>query len=335
MAIKFAINGFGRIGRNVVRAAVKEGCFGKEVELTAVNDLGDAETLAFLLKHDSVHGPFPGEVQTDGNSLVINGKKVEVLGERDPSKLPWQAHGVQVALESTGIFTKRELAAKHISAGASKVIISAPAKDADVTLVYGVNHDRFNPSEHQVISNGSCTTNCLAPVARVLLDSFGIESGLMTTIHSYTNDQKILDLPHKDLRRARAAALSMIPTSTGAAKALSLVIPELEGKLDGMAVRVPTPNVSMVDLVARLEKETSVEELNEALTKAATGPLKGVLAVSQDPLVSSDFNGAAASSTVDLLSTMVKGRLVKVISWYDNEMGFSHRMVDVLKLVAK
>lgn len=330
MAIKFAINGFGRIGRNIVRASLAH----PELELVAVNDLTDAKTLAHLLKYDSVHGRFPGEVEAIDGALKINGKTIKVTSERDPSALPWSSLGISTVLECTGIFSSKEKASLHLKAGAKKVIISAPSGDADVTLVYGVNHKNYNPKEHNIISNGSCTTNCLAPIAKVLLENFGIEHGLMTTVHSYTNDQNILDLPHKDLRRARAAAMSMIPTSTGAAKALSLVIPELKGKLDGLAIRVPTPDVSVVDLVCRLEKDASVKEVNQALATAASGSLKGVLAVTEEPLVSTDFIGNPNSSIADLSCTMSVGpRMIKVMSWYDNEMGFSYRMLDVLKLV--
>ncbi|MCB0347030.1 MAG: type I glyceraldehyde-3-phosphate dehydrogenase [Bdellovibrionales bacterium] len=329
MSIKFAINGFGRIGRNVVRAGIND----KDLELVAVNDLTDAATLAHLLKYDSVHGQFPGTVEAGKGAIQVNGKEIKVLSERDPSKLPWKELGVDVVLECTGIFTKREKAAMHLDAGAGKVIVSAPSPDADFTVVMGVNDDKFDKGAHHVISNGSCTTNCLAPVAKVLLENFGITRGLITTIHAYTNDQNILDLPHKDLRRARAAGMSMIPTTTGAAKAVALVIPELKGKFDGMAIRVPTPNVSVVDLVCELERDVSAEDINRAMTTAANGPLKGILAVSEEPLVSIDFNGTSASSTVDLLSTMVlEKKMVKVLSWYDNEMGFSNRMNDVMKL---
>ena len=332
MSIKVAINGFGRIGRNIVRALVASK---SDIELVGVNDLTDAKTLAFMLKYDSVHGKFPGTVEVQDGNLVINGKVVSVSAERDPAKLPWAKLGVDVALECTGIFTDRDKAAAHLTAGAKKVIVSAPCTNADATLVYGVNHKTYDASKHHVVSNGSCTTNCLAPLARVILDNFRIVRGLMTTVHSYTNDQKILDLPHPDLRRARAAAVSMIPTSTGAAKALSLVIPELKGKLDGTAVRVPTPNVSLVDFVCEVEKEATVEAINKALEDAANGALKGVLAVSHEPLVSCDFNGCPASSTVDALATMVVGsKMIKVLSWYDNEMGFSSRMVDMVKVVA-
>ncbi len=331
MPIKFAINGFGRIGRNIVRATLNN----PDVELVAVNDLTDSQTLAHLLKYDSVHGKFPGEVSAGKGSLKINGKEIKVFSERDPSKLPWSSLGVDNVMECTGIFRQRDKAAMHLQAGAKKVLISAPSPDADATLVYGVNHESYNKAEHDIISNGSCTTNCLAPVAKVLLENFGIEHGLMTTVHAFTNDQKILDLPHKDLRRSRAASLSMIPTSTGAAKALALVIPELKGKVDGLAIRVPTPNVSIVDLVCRLEKDASVEQVNEALTKASKGALKGVLDVTNEPLVSSDFVGNPNSSIADLGCTMSMGpKTVKVMSWYDNEMGFSNRMIDMLRHVA-
>ncbi len=332
MGIKYAINGFGRIGRNIVRAGINN----PEFELVAVNDLTDAKTLAHLLKHDSVHGSFPGNVEAAEGAILINGREIKVLAERDPSKLPWAALGVGVVLECTGLFTKKEKASLHLQAGAKKVIISAPADDADITLVMGVNHKKYDPSAHNVISNGSCTTNCLAPVAKVLLEKFGIVKGLMTSIHSYTNDQQILDLPHKDLRRARAACMSMIPTSTGAAKALALVIPELKGKLHGMAVRVPTPNVSLVDLNVELEKAVTADEVNAAFKAAADGELRGILGYTSEPLVSCDFNGVSNSSTVDLLSTMVlQDKLVKVLSWYDNEMGFSYRMNDMLALVGR
>ncbi len=331
MAIKYAINGFGRIGRNVVRAALNQ----PQVELVAVNDLTDSATLAHLLKYDSVHGKFPGTVENGDKQISVNGKKVKVFAEKDPKNLPWKDLGVDVVLECTGIFTKREQAAQHLTAGAKCVLISAPSPDADMTVVYGVNHNGFDRAKHTVISNGSCTTNCLAPVAKVILENFGITKGLMTTVHSYTNDQQILDLPHKDLRRARAAGISMIPTSTGAAKALSLVIPEREGKLAGLAVRVPTPNVSLVDFVCKMERDVTVNDVNQALISAANGPLKGVLECCDEPLVSIDFRGNPASSIVDLQSTMAIGsRMIKVLSWYDNEMGFSYRMVDVMQLVA-
>jgi glyceraldehyde 3-phosphate dehydrogenase len=331
MALKYAINGFGRIGRNVVRSELNNPDF----ELVAVNDLTDAHTLAHLLKYDSVHGKFPGEVSSGDGYISINGRKISVLSERDPSKLPWGELGAQCVLECTGIFRKREQAAMHLSAGAKKVIISAPSPDCDHTIVMGVNDETYDAASHDILSNGSCTTNCLAPVAKVLLENFGIKNGLMTTIHSFTNDQKILDLPHSDLRRARAASVSMIPTSTGAAKAISLVLPQLKGKLDGLAIRVPTPNVSLVDLVVTLEQETTAKDVNQALIAAANGPLKGILAVSDEPLVSCDFIGNPNSSIVDLDTTMViDGKTLKVMSWYDNEMGFSNRMLDLMKVIS-
>lgn len=331
MAVKIGINGFGRIGRNVFRAALKN----PEIEVVAVNDLTDAKTLAHLLKYDSVHGTLDAEVSVNGNNIVVNGKEIIVKAERDPANLGWGDLGVDIVVESTGRFTKREDAAKHLEAGAKKVIISAPATNEDITIVMGVNQDKYDPANHHVISNASCTTNCLAPFAKVLHEKFGIIRGMMTTVHAYTNDQQILDLPHKDLRRARAAAESIIPTSTGAAKAVALVLPELKGKLNGMAMRVPTPNVSVVDLVAELEKEVTVEEVNAALKAAAEGELKGILAYSEEPLVSRDYNGSTASSTIDALSTMVmEDRMVKVLSWYDNETGYSHRVVDLAAYIA-
>ncbi|WP_432199311.1 type I glyceraldehyde-3-phosphate dehydrogenase [Anoxybacillus gonensis] len=331
MAVKIGINGFGRIGRNVFRAALKN----PEIEVVAVNDLTDAKTLAHLLKYDSVHGTLDAEVSVNGNNIVVNGKEIIVKAERDPANLGWGDLGVDIVVESTGRFTKREDAAKHLEAGAKKVIISAPATNEDITIVMGVNQDKYDPANHHVISNASCTTNCLAPFAKVLHEKFGIIRGMMTTVHAYTNDQQILDLSHKDLRRARAAAESIIPTSTGAAKAVALVLPELKGKLNGMAMRVPTPNVSVVDLVAELEKEVTVEEVNAALKAAAEGELKGILAYSEEPLVSRDYNGSTASSTIDALSTMVmEGRMVKVLSWYDNETGYSHRVVDLAAYIA-
>ncbi|AXM89218.1 type I glyceraldehyde-3-phosphate dehydrogenase [Anoxybacillus ayderensis] len=331
MVVKIGINGFGRIGRNVFRAALKN----PEIEVVAVNDLTDAKTLAHLLKYDSVHGTLDAEVSVNGNNIVVNGKEIIVKAERDPANLGWGDLGVDIVVESTGRFTKREDAAKHLEAGAKKVIISAPATNEDITIVMGVNQDKYDPANHHVISNASCTTNCLAPFAKVLHEKFGIIRGMMTTVHAYTNDQQILDLPHKDLRRARAAAESIIPTSTGAAKAVALVLPELKGKLNGMAMRVPTPNVSVVDLVAELEKEVTVEEVNAALKAAAEGELKGILAYSEEPLVSRDYNGSTASSTIDALSTMVmEGRMVKVLSWYDNETGYSHRVVDLAAYIA-
>lgn len=330
MALRVAINGFGRIGRSVLRAAAKE----KGIEFVAINDLTDAKTLAHLFKYDSVHGIFPGKVEAGDNELIINGKAIKIFAVRNPEELPWKKEKIDIVLESTGLFTSRDKAELHLKAGAKKVIISAPATDEDITIVMGVNQHLYDPKKHNIISNASCTTNCLAPVAKVLNDSFGIEKGLITTVHSYTNDQNILDLPHKDLRRARAAALSIIPTTTGAAKAVSLVLPELKGKLDGMAIRVPTPNVSVVDLVVTLSKNTDAEKINAALLKASKGPLKGVLGFSEEPLVSKDYNGNPLSSIVDGLSTkVIGGNLAKVISWYDNESGFSQRVIDLMKIV--
>ncbi|AMR12023.1 type I glyceraldehyde-3-phosphate dehydrogenase [Bacillus sp. GM2] len=332
MAVKVGINGFGRIGRNVFRAALNN----PEVEVVAVNDLTDANMLAHLLQYDSVHGKLDAEVSVDGSNLVVNGQTIQVTAERDPSKLSWGEQGVEIVVESTGFFTKRADAAKHLEAGAKKVIISAPASEEDITIVMGVNEGKYDAANHHVISNASCTTNCLAPFAKVLNDKFGIKRGMMTTVHSYTNDQQILDLPHKDYRRARAAAESIIPTTTGAAKAVSLVLPELKGKLNGGAMRVPTPNVSLVDLVAELDKEVTAEEVNAALKEAAEGELQGVLGYSEEPLVSKDYNGNTNSSTIDALSTMVmEGSMVKVISWYDNESGYSHRVVDLAAYIAK
>ncbi|ADP33913.1 type I glyceraldehyde-3-phosphate dehydrogenase [Bacillus atrophaeus] len=332
MAVKVGINGFGRIGRNVFRAALKN----SEVEVVAVNDLTDANMLAHLLQYDSVHGKLDAEVSVDGNNLVVNGKTIEVSAERDPAKLSWGKQGVEIVVESTGFFTKRADAAKHLEAGAKKVIISAPANEEDITIVMGVNEDKYDAANHDVISNASCTTNCLAPFAKVLNDKFGIKRGMMTTVHSYTNDQQILDLPHKDYRRARAAAENIIPTSTGAAKAVSLVLPELKGKLNGGAMRVPTPNVSLVDLVAELNQDVTAEDVNAALKEAAEGDLKGILGYSEEPLVSGDYNGNQNSSTIDALSTMVmEGSMVKVISWYDNESGYSNRVVDLAAYIAK
>jgi glyceraldehyde 3-phosphate dehydrogenase len=327
MGIRVGINGFGRIGRNVLRAGVnKEG-----LEFVAVNDLTDAKTLAHLLKYDSVHGKLQNRVEAKGDSLLVDGKAMKVLAQRDPGQLPWKDLEVDVVLESTGRFTDREGGSKHLQAGAKKVVISAPAKDPDVSVVLGVNEKDYNSSKHNIISMGSCTTNCLAPIAKILVDEFGVEYGLMTTIHSYTNDQVILDFPHKDLRRARAAGMAMIPTTTGAATALSLVIPELKGKMDGMSIRVPTPNVSVVDLVADLKKETTAEEVNRVLKSYADGKLKGILSFSEEPLVSIDFNGNPHSSIVDGPSTKVIGKkMVKILSWYDNEWGFSNRMVELM-----
>lgn len=331
MALRVAINGFGRIGRMVLRAACKD----KNIEFVAINDLTDAATLAHLFKYDSVHGTFPGKVEAKDGQLFINGKGIKIYAVRNPAELPWKKDKIDVVLESTGIFTSKEKAEMHIQAGAKKVVISAPATNEDITLVMGVNDHLYDPKKHNIISNASCTTNCLAPVAKVLHETFGIEKGLVTTVHSYTNDQNILDLPHKDLRRARAAAMSMIPTTTGAAKAVSLVLPELKGKLDGMAIRVPTPNVSVVDLVVTLKKKADAEKVNAALRKASKGSLKGVLGFEEAPLVSIDFNGNPLSSIVDAACTKVIGdNMVKVLSWYDNECGFSNRVVDLFNLIA-
>ena len=333
MATKVAINGFGRIGRLVARAILER--TDHDLELVAINDLGDAASNALLFKRDSVHGPFPGEVSVDGTDLIINGKRIAVTAERDPANLPHAKHGVEIALECTGFFADKESASKHLAAGAKRVVISAPAKGVDKTIVFGVNHEQLTKDDI-VISNASCTTNCLAPLAKVLNDAIGIERGLMTTIHAYTNDQKILDQIHPDKRRARAAAMSMIPTTTGAARAVGEVLPELKGKLDGSSIRVPTPNVSVVDLTFTPKRDTSVEEVNGLLKAASeSGPLKGVLAYTDEPLVSIDFNHAPASSTVDSLETaVIDGKLVRVLSWYDNEWGFSNRMVDTSKVVA-
>jgi glyceraldehyde 3-phosphate dehydrogenase len=335
MPVGIAINGFGRIGRNIVRQlfTAKQS---KTVNLVAINDLTDPATLAHLLKYDSVHGRFPGTVEAGDGCIIINGQQVKVFAEKDPAKLPWSSVGAAIILECTGIFTKKDKAQLHLQAGAKKVIISAPAPDPDLTLAYGVNHTDYKPAEHHIISNASCTTNCLAPVAKVLVENFGVVKGSMTTIHSYTNDQQILDLPHKDLRRARAANLSMIPTTTGAAKAVGLVIPALNGKVDGFAIRVPTPDVSVVDFVAELGQDVTVEEINRALKSASENTLKGVLGFSEEPLVSIDYTGDTHSSIVDSLSTMViQKRLAKVVAWYDNEMGFSARMCDVTEMIAK
>lgn len=332
MAIKIGINGFGRIGRNVYRAAMGD----KNLDIVAVNDLTDAKTLAHLLKYDSILGNLDAEVAVEGDSLVVDGKKTKVLAQRDPGALPWKDLGVEVVVEATGLFRDKVSASKHLSAGAKKVIITAPAKDEDITIVLGVNEKDYDPQKHHIISNASCTTNCLAPVVKVLADSFGFKRGLMTTIHSYTNDQVILDYPHSDLRRARAAALSMIPTTTGAASAVAKVLPELKGKLDGLAIRVPTPNVSLVDLVAELEKKATVEEVNAALKKASEGELKNILAFSTLPLVSSDFNSNPHSSIVDAEFTKVlEGNFVKVLSWYDNEWAYSCRVLDLIKYIKK
>ena len=333
MAVKVAINGFGRIGRLVARAILSRPDCG--LELVAINDLGDAKHNAFLFKRDSVHGIWPGTVEADGGDMVVDGKRIHVTAERDPAKLPHAANGVDIALECTGFFTDRESAEKHLHAGAKKVLISAPAKGVDLTVVYGVNHDKIT-RDMTVISNASCTTNCLAPVAKVLNDAIGIERGLMTTVHAYTNDQKILDQLHKDPRRARAAGMSMIPTTTGAARAVGEVLPELKGKLDGAAVRVPTPNVSLIDLTFTPKRDTTRDEVNALLKAAAEGAMKGVLDYTEEPLVSIDLNGASVSSTVDSLETaVIDGKLVRVLSWYDNEWGFSNRMVDTAGAIAK
>lgn len=331
MATKIGINGFGRIGRNVFRAALKH----PELEVVAVNDLTDAEMLAHLLQYDTVHGKLEDKVEVSGDNLVVGGKEILVKSERNPEDLGWGDLGVEIVVESTGRFTQRDDAAKHLEAGAKKVIISAPAKEEDITIVMGVNEKKYDAGSHHVISNASCTTNCLAPVAKVLNDKFGLRRGMMTTVHSYTNDQQILDLPHKDYRRARAAAENIIPTTTGAAKAVSLVLPELEGKLTGMAMRVPSPNVSTIDLVAELDKNVTAEEVNAALKEAAEGNLKGILDYSEEPLVSKDYNGNDHSSTVDALSTLViEDNMVKVISWYDNETGYSNRVADLAEFIA-
>jgi glyceraldehyde 3-phosphate dehydrogenase len=333
MPIKVGINGFGRIGRNVLRAAKSMGA--GELDFVAVNDLTDTRTLAHLLRYDSVHGRYPGSVDTDADGLVVDGDKIKVLSEKDPAALPWKTLGVDVVLESTGRFTDKETASKHLAAGAKKVVISAPAKGEDITIVMGVNHEKYDNGKHHILSNASCTTNCLVPVVKVIIDNFGFVNGFMTTVHSYTNDQQILDLPHKDLRRARAAALSIIPTTTGAAKATSLVIPEVKGKLDGVSLRVPTPDVSLVDLTCTVTRNTTIEEVNAAFKQAAAGPLKGVLAVSDEPLVSVDYIGNLMSSTVDAMSTnVIDGKLVHVSSWYDNEMGYSARCVDLMRFLA-
>lgn len=332
MSIRVAINGFGRIGRNVLRAAKQSGT--NELDFVAVNDLTESSTLAHLFRHDSVHGTYRGSVELSDEGIVVDGDDIRVLSERNPAKLPWSELGVDVVVESTGIFRTRELASRHLEAGARKVIISAPANDEDITIVLGVNHDRYDPATHHLISNASCTTNCLAPVAKVLSERFGFVRGLMTTIHAYTSGQAVLDGPHKDLRRARAAAVSMIPTTTGAARAISLVLPELEGKLDGMAIRVPTPDVSLVDLVAELKTDTSPDAVNGALRAAAESELAGILRVEDEPLVSVDFVGESASSVVDAPSTSVMGdRMVKVLVWYDNEWGYSSRVVDLVQFV--
>ncbi|MFQ6045494.1 MAG: type I glyceraldehyde-3-phosphate dehydrogenase [Gemmatimonadales bacterium] len=332
MAARVAINGFGRIGRLVLRAALRSD---SALEFIAVNDITDSATLAHLFKYDSVHGRFSGRVEASEGAISVDGKELRVLAEREPEELPWKDLGVDIVLESTGLFRSRSAAAGHMTAGAKKVVISAPAKDEDITIVMGVNHDEYDPEKHDVMSNASCTTNCLVPVVKVLRDSFGFERGFMTTVHAYTNDQRILDLPHKDLRRARAAATNIIPTSTGAAKATALVIPEVKGKIDGVALRVPTADVSLVDLTCVVGRDTSAEEVNDAFRAAARGQLEGILAVSDEALVSGDYIGDTHSSTVDALSTtVIDGRLVHVSSWYDNEMGYAARCVDLMELVA-
>ncbi len=333
MAIRVAINGFGRIGRNVLRAAKEAG--GNDIDFVAVNDLTDTKTLAHLLRHDSVHGHYQGTVEARENALMVDGDEIRVLSEKDPSRLPWGDLGVDIVLESTGRFTNREDAAKHLEAGAKKVIISAPAKNEDITIVLGVNEESYDPAAHHVISNASCTTNCLAPVVKVLLDEFGFRRGLMTTVHAYTNDQQILDLPHKDLRRARAAAVSIIPTTTGAAKATGLVLPQVKGKIDGMAMRVPTPDVSIVDLTCELERDASVDEVNAAMQAAAHGSMKGILAYEESELVSIDFVGNPHSAIVDAAATSSVAGLVKVVAWYDNEWGYSQRCVDLARYVGE
>ncbi|MDF2591881.1 MAG: glyceraldehyde-3-phosphate dehydrogenase, type [Clostridia bacterium] len=333
MGIKVGINGFGRIGRPVFKIAMEK--FGEDAEIVLINDMTSPKTLAHLLKYDSTYGVYSGEVSATENSIIVNGKEIHISAESDPAKIKWGEYGVDVVIESTGRFTSKQAAMKHIEGGAKRVIISAPAKEEDITIVMGVNEHLYDPEKHIVISNASCTTNCLAPMAKVLHEKFGIVKGLMNTIHSYTNDQRILDQPHEDLRRSRSAALSIIPTSTGAAKAVSLVLPELKGKLTGMSMRVPTPTVSVVDLVVELEKEVTAEEVNNALKAASENELKGILQFCEEPLVSVDFKGSAYSSIIDALSTMViQGNMVKVISWYDNEYGYSNRVVDLVKYIA-
>ncbi|MEI8216863.1 MAG: type I glyceraldehyde-3-phosphate dehydrogenase [Eubacteriales bacterium] len=333
MKTKVGINGFGRIGRNAFKAAYEKNA---DFDIVAINDVTSPATLAHLLKYDSIFGKFCGEISSTDNSIIVNGKEIQILAIRNPEEIPWGKLGVELVLESTGLFTNKKDAAKHITAGAKKVVISAPASDEDITIVMGVNEDKYQKEIHNVISNASCTTNCIAPVAKIIDREFGIIKGLMTTIHSYTNDQKILDLPHSDLRRARAAGLSMIPTTTGAAKAVALVLPELKGKLNGMAIRIPTPAVSVVDLVCDLKKEVTAKDINDVLIKAAQGELKGILEVTDEPLVSIDFKGNQSSSIIDLLSTMViEGNMVKIIAWYDNEWGYSNRVVDLMEFIIK
>jgi glyceraldehyde 3-phosphate dehydrogenase len=333
MAIKVAINGFGRIGRLLFRAGVERNA---NVDFVAVNDITDAKTLAHLLKYDSVHGRAPFPVEAESDAIIVKGKKILALAQRDPSQLPWKDLGVYLAVESTGLFTEREKASMHLQAGAKKVLISAPAKNPDITIVMGVNNDKYDHEKHNILSNASCTTNCVAPVAKVLHENFGLKTGLMTTAHAYTNDQRIQDLVHRDMRRARAAAINIIPTTTGAAVAATLVLPELSGRMNGLALRIPVPNVSIVDLTCLLEKNTTKEEVNAAFKKASEGPLKGILEYTEEPVVSSDFNHTTASSTLDAQSTMVQGgNLVKVLAWYDNEWGFSCRMVELIEFIGK
>lgn len=332
MVVKVGINGFGRIGRMVLRAAYTR----NDIEFLALNDLTDPTTLAHLLKYDSVHGILKADIEVEENAIVVNGKRIQIISEKDPGKLPWKDLGVDIVFESTGIFRDRSQASKHLDAGAKKVIISAPAPDPDITLVIGVNHEQYDPENHSIISNASCTTNSLAPICKVLLDKFGIEKGLMTTIHSYTTDQRLLDFPHTDLRRARAAAVSMIPTTTGAAKAVSLVLPELAGKMNGMALRVPTPNVSLTDLVVQLSRPASAQEVNKAFKEASQSSMEGIIEYCDEPLVSIDFNGITASTAVDALSTMsIGGDMVKILAWYDNEFGYANRLVDLAVYIAK
>lgn len=333
MVTKIAINGYGRIGRCFHRALLERGV--TQLEIVAINDITDAKTLAHLLKYDSVHGGLKHKVDVDGNNLIVNGKKIPVLSVKDPSELPWKDMGVDFVLESTGLFTDRDKAQKHLQAGAKKVLISAPAKDPDITIVYGVNHKDYDPKKHNIISNASCTTNCVVPITKVLNDVVPIVNAHMLTIHAYTNDQRVLDLPHKDLRRARAAALSMIPTTTGAARAVSLVVPELKGKIDGIAIRVPVPNVSIVELVAMVKRKVTVEEINNAMKEASEGYLKGILGYTEEPVVSIDFNGDTHSAVFDAtLTTVIDDTNVTLFAWYDNEMGYSHRLVDVLLMMA-
>ncbi len=334
MAVRVGINGFGRIGRLSLRTIMER--YPNEIEVVALNDLVDAKTNAHLLKYDTNYGNFPGEVYAEDKDIVVNGKKIYVYAEKDPAAIPWGDQGVDIVLESTGVFTDATKAAAHMHDGVKKVIISAPAKNEDVTIVLGVNDDKYDPAKHNIVSNASCTTNCLAPFAKVLQDSFGIQKGFMTTVHAYTNDQKILDQAHKDLRRARAGAANIIPTTTGAAKAIALVMPELKGKMHGLALRVPTPTVSLVDLVAILDKEVTEQEINDAVKAAAAGPMKGILGYCEDPVVSMDFKGSSYSSIFDALSTMVLGgNMVKVLAWYDNEWGYSCRIADLIDLMVK